>query len=66
MKPESTVLQVIDLATKLAHKQLLGFKPGTATELSETSIAAMIIVSVILETLPLEQKQQVLETLRKL
>lgn len=66
MQPESLTDQILSIANGLAHKRLLGWLPGSPIELSEANLATATIVAAILNVLTLEQKQQVLETLRKL
>lgn len=66
MKPESTADQILAAANKAAYFKLIGKPPGTPHELSQASIQALMIVSAIVDALPLEQKLQVLETLKNL
>ncbi len=66
MKPEPLTDQILSAANKAAYFKLIGKSPGTAHELSQASLQAMIIVNAVLEVLTLEQKQRVLETISSL
>lgn len=66
MKPDSTVQQILALASSQAHRKLLGDRPATPAELAEASIQALIVLAAVLDVLTIEQRQVILEKIKNL